>query len=207
MIDIRALDALELDGLREVANIGAAHAATALSQMTNRRISVTIPVIRIVRLEDVPEMTGDADEAIAAVLMRVLGDAPGRTVQIFPADSASRLAGMLLGREQVPFPAGFGDLERSLLNEVGNIVVGACLNALSEFLGMVLIMSVPALAIDKAGAILSASYLGFGDTGEYVLCIDTQLYISERSEPLRAHFLLIPETESLGAILRAMNLR
>lgn len=152
-------------------------------------------------------MTGDADAAIAAVLMRVHGDAPGRTVQIFPAESAARLAAMLLGREAVEFPDGFGELERSLLNEVGNIVVGACLNALSEFLGMALVMSVPSLAIDKAGAILSAAYLGFDDTGEYVFCIDTQLYIAERSEPLRAHFLLIPETDALGAILRAMHLR
>lgn len=207
MIDIRQLDELQLDGLREVANIGAAHAATALSQLTSRTITVTIPEIRIVPLEAVPELLGDPDEPVAAVMMRLLGDAPGRTVQLFPAVSASNLASLLLGREPVPFPAGFGELERSMLKEVGNILVGACLNALTEFLGMVLIMSVPALAIDKAGAILSSSYLSFGDDGDYVFCIDTQLTVAGGDDPLQAHFLLVPETVSLDAILRTLRLK
>ncbi len=206
MIDVRQLDALQIDALREVANIGAGHAATALSQMTSRRIGVNVPEIRIVRLEDVPELVGDAERPVAAVLMQTLGDAPGRTVQIFPASSASRIAAILLGRDNVKFPEGFGELEQSVLKEVANILVGAYLSALSDFLGMVLIMSVPALAIDQAGAILSATYLNFGDEADYVLCIDTQLTLSEQAEPMRAHFLLIPDMISLRVILRALRL-
>lgn len=206
MIDVRELDALQIDALREVANIGAGHAATALSQMTSRRIGVNVPEIRIVRLEDVPELVGDPESPVAAVLMQTLGDAPGRTVQIFPASSASRIAGILLGRDHVDFPAGFGELEQSVLKEVANILVGAYLSALSDFLGMVLIMSVPALAIDQAGAILSSAYLNFGDEADYVLCIDTQLTVAEQSEPLRAHFLLVPDMVSLRVILRALRL-
>ncbi len=206
MIDVRELDALQIDALREVANIGAGHAATALSQMTSRRIGVNVPEIRIVRLEDVPELVGDAESPVAAVLMQTLGDAPGRTVQIFPASSASRIAGILLNREQVDFPKGFGELEQSVLKEVANILVGAYLSALSDFLGMVLIMSVPALAIDQAGAILSSAYLNFGDEADYVLCIDTQLTVAEQAEPLRAHFLLVPDMVSLRVILRALRL-
>ncbi len=206
MIDVRELDALQIDALREVANIGAGHAATALSQMTGRRIGVNVPEIRIVRLEDVPELVGNAEEPVAAVLMQMLGDAPGRTVQVFPGSSASRIAAILLGREDVEFPAGFGELEQSVLKEVANILVGAYLSALSEFLGMVLIMSVPALAIDQAGAILSSTYLNFGDEGEYVFCIDTQLTVAEQTDPLRAHFLLVPDMVSLRVILRALRL-
>ncbi len=206
MTDVRELDALQIDALREVANIGAGHAATALSQMTSRRIGVNVPEIRIVRLEDVPELVGDPESPVAAVLMQTLGDAPGRTVQIFPATSASRIAGILLGRDHVDFPAGFGELEQSVLKEVANILVGAYLSALSDFLGMVLIMSVPALAIDQAGAILSSAYLNFGDEADYVLCIDTQLTVAEQSDPLRAHFLLVPDMVSLRVILRALRL-
>lgn len=206
MIDVRELDALQIDALREVANIGAGHAATALSQMTSRRISVNCPEIRILRLEDVPEMIGNPEEPVAAVLMQTLGDAPGRTVQIFPSVSASRIAGILLGRENVAFPDGFGELEQSVLKEVANILAGAYLSALSDFLGMVLIMSVPALAIDQAGAILTSTYLNFGDDAEYVFCIDTQLTVAEQDEPLRAHFLLVPDMVSLRVILRALRL-
>jgi chemotaxis protein CheC len=132
MYDPRGLGALQLDGLREVANIGAGHAATALSSLTNRRIGVDVPEIRVVRLEDVASLMGEPDEVVAAVLMQVLGDATGRTIQVFSGDSASRLTGILLGRDPVPFPTGFGELEQSALKEVGNILVGAYLNALGD---------------------------------------------------------------------------
>src|SRR5690606_37151002 len=109
--------------LREVANIGAGHAATALSQMTKgRRIMLDVPRTLILRLEDVPELTGTPDEPVAAVLMRVLGDISGRTMQIFPAQTASRLASILLRRKEVAFPEGFGDVEQSALKEAGNIL-------------------------------------------------------------------------------------
>src|SRR5690606_4665748 len=122
MIDVRELGALQLDGLREVANIGAGHAATALSQLTNRRITVDVPEIRVVPLESVPELIGKPDEAIAAVVMQVLGDLTGRTVQVFPGATASRLAGILLDRHHVPFPEGFGEIEQSAIREAGNIL-------------------------------------------------------------------------------------
>lgn len=206
MIDVRELGALQLDGLREVANIGAGHAATALSQLTNRRINVNVPEIRVVRLEEVAELIGKPDRVIAAVLMQVLGDLTGRTVQVFPGETASRIAGILLGRNHVPFPDGFGELEQSALKEAGNILGGAYLNALSEFLGMLLLASVPGLAIDMSAAVLTASYLNFGAVDEHVLCIDTLFRIDERHEGALGHFLLLPDNASLRMILRAIRL-
>jgi len=206
MIDVRELGALQLDGLREVANIGAGHAATALSQLTNRRITVKVPETRILPIEDVPELVGKPDQVIAAVVMQVFGDLTGRTVQVFPAPTASRLGAILLGRHHIPFPEGFGELEQSALKEAGNILGGAYLNALSELLGMLLLSSVPSLAIDMAAAVLTASYLNFGAVEEHVLCIDTLFQIDERQEPVRGHFLLLPDNASLRVILRAMRL-
>ncbi|MFO7259612.1 MAG: chemotaxis protein CheC [bacterium] len=206
MIDVRELDALQLDGLREVANIGAGHAATALSQLTNRRITVQVPEIRVVPLEAVPELIGKPDQVIAAVVMQVLGDLTGRTVQVFPGTTASRLAGILLGREYVPFPEGFGEIEQSALREAGNILAGAYLNALSEMLGMLLLSSVPSLAVDMAAAVLTASVLNLGVVDDPVLCIDTLFQIDEHRESARGHFLLLPDNASLRVILRAIRL-
>ena len=56
----------QLDALKEVENIGAGHAATALSQMTNRRIMISVPKISVTRLEDVAELLGDPREVVAA---------------------------------------------------------------------------------------------------------------------------------------------
>jgi chemotaxis protein CheC len=105
----------------------------------------------------------------------------------------------------VAFPDGFGEIEQSALKEVSNIIVGAYINALSEFMGMMLIMSVPALAIDTAAAVLSTSYLHFGHESDYVFCINTQVTLGEDLE-FRAHFLLLPDDASLRAMLQAMRL-
>src|SRR5436190_20962376 len=98
MEDVRDLKALQLDALKEVANIGAGHAATALSQLTHRRIMISVPEINIARLEEVPGLIGDSQEVVAAVLMHMLGDLTGRTLLLFPEPVARQLCAMLLKR-------------------------------------------------------------------------------------------------------------
>lgn len=203
-MDLRLLDESQLDAMREVANIGAGHAATALSEMTNRRILISVPEVRIMRLEEVDRMLGEPAEVVAAVMMKVLGDVTGRTVQVFPADTAVRLTSLVMNGEAPEFPGGFGEVHRSALKEIGNIIVGAHLNALSDFMGMLLIMSTPGIAVDMAGAVLTTSYLNFGDSKDYVFCVNTVMLMDE--EQLRAHFLLIPDDVALNVILRGMKL-
>lgn len=204
-MDPNELGPRQLDGLREVANIGAGHAATALSQMVNDRVMVSVPEIKVVHLEDVPGLIGEPGEVVSAVMMKLLGDVTGRTVQIFPGPTASALVSMLTQREQLSFPDQFGELELSALKEVSNIIVGAYINALSEFMGMMLIMSVPALAIDTAAAILTTSYLNFGSEDDYVFAINTHLILGDGKD-FRAHFLLLPDDASLRAMLQALRL-
>jgi chemotaxis protein CheC len=205
-MDLRALDALQLDALREAANIGAGHAATALSQLTKQRVMLSVPELRIVGIEEAAEIMGDPERAVAAVLMRMLGDATGRTVQIFPAATALRLTSLLLGRPQLRFPEDFGPLEQSTLKEVGNIITAAYVNALSEFTGMLLIMSAPEFAIDMAGAVLQTSCVNFGVTNDYVFFMNTELIMEGSSEGLGAQFLLLPDDASLAAMLRALGM-
>lgn len=206
MIDVRELGELQLDALREVANMGAGHAATALSQLTQQRIEVDVPKIQVVPLEEVAGLTGYGDEVVAGVVMHILGDLAGRTVQILPDETAKRLAGILLQRQDVTFPDGFGDLEQSALKEAGNILGGAYLNALADFLGMVVLTSVPGLAIDMASAVLMSSSVSAGGRSEYVFCIDTLFRMSTDCEKVPGHFLLLPDPASLEVILQAIRL-
>src|SRR3989442_2347672 len=90
MEDVRDLKELQIDALREVANIGAGHAATALSQLTNRKIMISVPQINIVRLEEVPDLLGIPQDVVAAVLMHMLGDLTERTLLLFPASVGRR---------------------------------------------------------------------------------------------------------------------
>ena len=204
-MDARDLGPRQLDALKEVANIGAGHAATALSQMVNTRIMVDIPEIKIVRFEDVGELLGSPDEVVSAVMMQLLGDVTGRTDQVFPWRTAVQLTSVLLRRDNEMRPEDFGEIEQSALREVGNILVGAYINALSEFMGLMLIMSPPSIAIDTAQAVLTTSYLNFGDHQEYVFAVNTRLGMDEHTD-LGAHFLLLPDDASLKVILRALRI-
>ena len=204
-MDIRSLGPLQLDALRETANIGAGHAATALSELTGRRIMVAVPDVSVVALERVGELLGDPGQAVSAVIVTVSGDITGRTLQIFDGRAASALVSLLLGVEEPEFPGEFGTIESSALKEIGNVIVGAYLNALATFTAMEITMSVPDFAIDMAAAILMTSYLNFGSVDDHVLCVSTRLEVDEHRD-LRAHFLLIPDEPSLERILSALRL-
>jgi chemotaxis protein CheC len=172
--------------------------------MVNTRIMVDIPETKVVRLDEVGSLLGEPDEVVSAVMMQLLGDVTGRTLQVFPWRTAVRLTSVLLQRETGKRPEDFGELEQSTLKEVGNILVGAYINALSEFMGLMLIMSPPVIAIDTARAVLTTSYLNLGDQQEYVFVVNVRLGMDENTD-LGAHFLLFPDEASLKVILRALR--
>jgi chemotaxis protein CheC len=205
MDDVRELHRLQRDALREVANIGAGHAATALSTLTNRKIMITVPEVRISRLEDVAEILGRADDVVAAVLMHMMGDLTGRTMVLFPEESARHLCDILL-RRPIGTTATYGVMEQSGLKEVGNILSSAYLNALSDFMGMMLVPSVPGLAIDQAGAVLTSTYMNFGYDRDFVFCVETKFVLEEPGTNLSGHYLLLPDLASLRAIFDAIRL-
>jgi chemotaxis protein CheC len=203
--DVRELNALQHDALREVANIGAGHAATALALMTDRRVMISVPRSTITPLEDVPALLGDPQDVVAAVLMHVHGDLTGRLMVLFPWADAKLLCDLLLHQ-----PAGttqeFGVLEQSGLSEVGNIVGSAYLTALAEFMGMMLLPSAPGFAIDYCGAVLSTTHLGFGQDRDFVFCVETDFHFQDPDRTLRGQVLLLPDLAALQAILDAIRL-
>ena len=203
-MDLRTLDPLQLDALREVANIGAGHAATALSELTGRRVMVDVPAVSVVRLEDVGTVLGDPGMVVSAVILRVEGELEGRALQVFPETTAVAIASALTRADAGPLMA-FGEMERSTMLEVGNALTGAYLSALSMFIGKTTTTSVPALAIDMAAAVMTTGYLNFGEEEDHVFCMSTRLGFADRAD-LPAHFLLLPDGASLRVILRALHL-
>jgi chemotaxis protein CheC len=204
MSDPLSLTPKELDALRETASIGAGHAATALSQMTNSRIMISVPQITIASLEAVPQQIANAEEPIAAVMMQMLGDLTGRSLLVFPRPTALRLAHLMLRRPQAP-NAVFGELEQSAVKEAGNILSGAYLNALSEFLGLMLLPSPPSLVVDMSAAVLSTAYAQFSSDRDMVFAVETQFFFDDKDDHLRGFFLLLPDLASLRVILRAIR--
>jgi len=205
MEDVRDLKESQLDAMREVANIGAGHAATALSQMTNRTIMITVPRVNMRPLEEACDTVGTPDEVMAAILMHMMGDLTGRALLLFPQRSAQTLCDFLLRRE-IGTTQEFGEMEQSALKEAGNILASAYLNALSDFMGMMLVPSVPSLVIDLSGAVLTSAHLNFGHDRDYAFCVETSFRIEGATEPLGGHFLLLPDMASLRSIFDAIRL-
>jgi chemotaxis protein CheC len=207
MEDLRTLNPNQLDALREVANIGAGHAATALSEMIGETIMISVPRINVARLEEVPPQVAAPDEPVAAVLMHMLGDLTGRTLLVFPRRTAHRLASMLL-RRTTPVDADsreFSEMDQSAIKEAGNILSSAYMNALSDFMGMMLLPSPPSLAVDMSDAVLTTTYLQFGSDRDLVFCVESEFIMDDTAETLRGFFLLLPDPASLQAILEAIR--
>jgi chemotaxis protein CheC len=203
--DVRLLTPLQLDALREVANMGAGHAATALSLMTGGTIMISVPHIQVARLDAVLPEIAPGEQPVAAVLLEMLGDLTGRTMLVFPKPTVLRMAELML-RRSVGSSVALGELERSAVMEAGNILSGAYLNALSDFMGMVLLPSPPELSIGAAEAIVTPGFLRLLPPPEYVFVVETEFMMTERQERLRGFFLLLPDAASLQAILRAVRL-
>ena len=208
MEDLRSLKAIQIDALREVANIGAGHAATALSQMIGETIMISVPMINIARLEEVPPQVAGPDEPVAAVLMQMLGDLTGRTLLVFPRRTAHRLA-CLLQRRPTDGPDAdakeFSEMDQSAIKEAGNILSSAYMTALSDFMGMMLLPSPPSLAVDMSDAVLTTTYLQFGTDRDLVFCVESEFLMDDTAEKLRGFFLLLPDPASLQAILKAIR--
>lgn len=205
MTGLPQLNDVERDALREVANIGAGHAATALSQMTDRTIMINVPEVNVRHLEEVAELLGPPDTVVAAVVMHMMGDLTGRTAVILPLAAAQTLCDLLL-RKTRGTTVDFGEMEESSLKETGNILTSAYLTALSDFMGMMLVPSVPSLVTDYAGAVITAAHLSFAREREVVFCVDTAFRVEGAAEPLRGEFLLLPDSASLTAIFDAIRL-
>lgn len=192
----------QLDALREIGNIGAGHAATALSTLLQRRIDMSVPEAWAVPFEQVAAFVGQLETPQAAIYVKVEGEAPGKAVFFFPIESAEIVVQALFGTEE-PMDPYMDEMVQSALKEVGNILVSSFIIALTQFSGIPLQPSVPALAVDMIGAILDAILLEEGVLDDTVLFIDTQLSGIPKIE---GQFLFLPDDGSLKKLLGAMGL-
>ncbi|MDF2651575.1 MAG: chemotaxis protein CheY [Paenibacillus sp.] len=196
------LEDFQMDVLKEVGNIGAGHAATALSTLLDKPIDMLVPKVRMLPFEEICESVGGAETVVLAIFLRVDGDAPGNMFFILDLDAAKNMLRELIGLH-IEDQEEYSELELSALNEIGNILAGSYLSSLADFTNLNMQPTVPALAIDMAGAILSYGLLQFGQMGDQALLIDTKFMEGENE--VQGHFFLIPDPESFGKIFSALG--
>lgn len=204
MQESSVLSKKQIDALKEVGTIGAGQAANALSQMTSRKVMISVPEVKATPLNKIIELVGPSEILSAAVYMKLIGDTQGRSLIIFPKQSAFNIVDILMKR-----PKGhtkfLSEIDCSALKEVGNILTGSFLTALANFLNVSLMLSTPLLAYDMVGAILDTLAVEFGVDADYLFCIQTKFI--DPSLDIEGNFIMVFDRKSLDIIIDKIDVK
>lgn len=199
---IDELSNIELDVLREIGNIGSGNAATALAKMLNRKVNMDVPRAKILEFNEVSDMLGGAELPVVGILLKMAGDLKGNIMFILQQQAARMLVNMLMGKN-AEAEEEYTEIEISALKEIGNILAGSYLSALSVLTNLKIMPSIPDMAIDMAGAILSVPAIEFGKVGDTVLYIETEF--SDGTEKVVGDFFLVPDIDTYDVLLKALG--
>ncbi|MFD4928302.1 chemotaxis protein CheC [Peribacillus butanolivorans] len=204
---IEKINPLQLDILKEIGNIGAGHAATALSAILNRKIDMNVPNVRVVTFDEMMEMAGGAEQVVASIFLRIVGDASGSMFFILSLPVAEYFIQQMTGDETFSIDSTpYTDLALSCLQELGNILSGSYLTSLSDFTQLNLYPSVPSLSIDMVGATISYGLLELSQVSDTAIVIDTVLEKDQLlAESIDGHFFLLPDPESFDIIFSSLG--
>lgn len=204
-IDLSNIDSVQYDVLKEVGNIGAGNATTALAKMLNSKIDMRVPKVQLVGFSDIASIIGSEEEVMAGIMLLLDGDIQGMMLFLLDIESAKGLVNVLMGKknDEVTSEPEFDPMELSALNEIGNIITGAYLSALSDLTRLTISSSVPSLQIDMAASILSVPAIEFSKLGDKVLFIETQF---DTKASVNGYIVLIPELDSYDTILSSLGL-
>lgn len=190
------------DVLKELGNIGAGNATTALAQMIQCKIDMSVPQVQLLEFKDLGAAMGGEEVVMAGIYLAIDGDIKGSIMFLLEKKAAKHLVGKLMGMESEE--EGLSEMELSALQEVGNIITGAYLNSLSSITNLTIYPSVPDLTVDMAGAILSVPAIEFAALGDRMLMIQTQFF---DEMVLDGYFVLIPDLDSYGKMLAALGIQ
>lgn len=201
-LELNNLNEGHLDMLSEIGNVGAGNANTALSQMLNKRIDMDVPFVKITDFDEISDVLGGADNLIVGILIHVSGDINGMMIVAIEQTSAHKLVNMLMGQELNKFEE-FTQMDLSALCEIGNILAGSYLSSLAAMTGLTMEPSIPHLAIDMAGAILSVPAIEFGKIDDRVLLIKTEFL--EGGDSVLGNYILLPDPPSFNKIIKSLG--
>lgn len=200
-ISFEKVSAEYYDVLKELGNIGAGNATTALAQMLQCKVDMKVPQVRLLNFNEVGEVMGGEEQIVVGIYLAVEGDITGSMMFILEYNAGITLVEKLMGVKTSS--EGFGEIELSAMKEIGNIITGAYLNSLSQLTNLKMLPSVPDLSIDMLNAILSVPAIEFGIMGDQILLIQTQF---TDEVDLNGYFVLLPDLESYVKILSALGL-
>ncbi len=189
-----------LDVLKEIGNIGAGNAATALSKMINKRIDMNVPKVNVLDLKEVPELIGGPETLVSAVYFKIEGDIEGSIMFLLDIESSKTLVNLIMNGYETK---ELDEFTKSALQEIGNILSGSYISSLSALTNLNIKISIPALSIDMAGAVLSVPAIQFSRLSDKILIIETEFI--EGNDNVRGFFFLVPDYDSYDILLNSLG--
>ena len=190
------------DVLTEIGNSGAGNATTAVANMLNVKINMSVPHVELTPVEKIVSAIGSEDEVVVGIMLGVENDITGSMMFLMDLPSAHHLVNRLMMRDP-DYNGDFDEMDLSAIKEIGNIIAGAYLSALSGLTNLKITPTVPYVAIDMAGAILSVPAIQFGMVGDNALMIKTEM---GDDLDIAGYYILMPEGDSYQKILKALGL-
>lgn len=200
--DLNNLSPIAIDCMKELGNIGSSSAANSLSAMLEKPVKMRVPDVRVLEYQQVIDELGGAEKIITGILVPLHGDIKGMMMFLLQESFANVVLNTFLQRNEVKFHA-LDETERSTILEIGNIMAGSYLNALSELTGLSMKMAVPSMNVDMLGAILNVMLVEFAEVGDTVLFIDDGFIID--NVDIKSNIILIPEMESLDTLMKKLG--
>lgn len=194
------MNAARMDFLKELANIGTGHATTALSQMLQGRLfQLVVPDVQMRPFEELWEYIGGLEQVVVGIFIIISGDVQGHMAFLLPLESAMTLVELLMGEERQELE----EIELSALQEIGNIMITSYLNALAKMTGLLMVPSIPGLAVDMAGAVWESVLAGAQITSEATL-IRTQFFA--KGKAIEGNIIFLPDEEDFKKVARILGL-
>lgn len=197
------VNSMYFDVLKEIGNIGAGNATTAIANMIGMRLNMSVPKVQLLSFPELGSAIGGEEETIVGIYLEVESDIAGSMMFLLRTNSAHYLVNQLMGRDP-EYMEDFDEMDLSAIKEIGNIIAGSYLSALATMTGMVITSSVPYLAIDMAAAILSVPAIQFGQYGDNALLIQTEF---GNEHMIEGYFILLPEIDSYEKILNSLGIQ
>jgi chemotaxis protein CheC len=204
---IKDISSVQLDFFKELENIGAGHAATALASMLGRPIGLNVPTAKLCDFNSVCDLLGGPESLVAGMLVGMTQDLKGSILFVLTMEDASDLTKAVItamGIEETCTEDSLTEMQQSALMELANILCGSYINAISTLTGLVVSCTVPSLVIDMAGAIMNLPAAIYGEYGDSVLLLET--VFSDETRLITGHFFLIPEVESHRILMQKMGI-
>lgn len=196
------MNALELDVIKEIGSIGTGNAATALSQVLKKTTKMSLPAVYVLGYNEAIEMVGSPEEIVAAVLVKMSGEINGIMLFILKIDFINAVLDSVLSKDIDDY-MDLTELEKSALEEIGNIIISSYVNAMSGLTGVSIKLSIPSIAINMLGGILSVPMVEFGYETDKLMMINGKFIVD--GKVLDSNLLMMPDIQSLNYLMQKLG--